>query len=89
MLGDFDLVVGKRKLALEMGLVHSPAGVHRPPLHQNDFCRGQAHMNEPAMEIVLQRLVDEAGIRRQAQHGGRLDIAAPKGCRIAAACRIR
>ena len=77
----FDLIVRERELALKVGLVDGPAGVQRMSLDQYDLGRRQRGVNEAAIEIVLQRLVDETDIFRHAERRHLIDIASGRDLR--------
>ena len=69
ILGQFGLVVRERELALKVGLVDGPARVQRMALDQDDPGLWQRRVNEAAIEIIRQGLVDEADIIQIAERG--------------------
>jgi len=72
----FDLMVRERKLALKVRLVDRPASVQRVSLDQYDPRRRQRRVNEAAIEVVLQRLVDETDILQITKRRCRIEITA-------------
>src|SRR5258708_17195134 len=71
----FDLMIRERELALKVSFVNGPARVQWMSLDQYDPGRRQRRVNEAAVKVVLQRLVDETNIWLDAERRHRIDIA--------------
>ena len=74
ILSQFQLIVCKQKPAAEMGLVHGPAGIERMAPDHDNLRPRQRRMNDPAVKLILQRLVDETPVPGDAKCADRIRI---------------